>query len=350
MWVSISHVDITGPGWSRRRRGRGFSYIDETGKAITDPQMLERCRQLVIPPAWNDVWICPKATGHVLAAGVDEAGRSQRIYHPQWRAQRDEYKWERIIEFAQGLPDVRSQVHDTLGSPKANRLDRDRVLAACVRMLDMGLFRIGSERYDSYGLATLKRRHLAVDGDALSFDYTAKSGVRRQITITDRQLKSVLEPLRARGGPGELLAWKDHGRWHDVRSSDINRYLQEISGLEITAKDFRSWHGTVLAAVALSQLDPTDLDYADVGSQIEPDSEARAVAQVAEYLGNTPAVCRASYIHPRVLERYSEGVTIDPALHHIQAADDRQRAVEAAVIALVNGRSTTTIGRAAQNA
>jgi DNA topoisomerase I len=306
----LRRVDCAGPGFTRRRRGRGFEYVDRSGKRIGDPVTIRRIRELAIPPAWNDVWICSDPWGHIQAVGTDAAGRKQYLYHERWRAHRDRQKFARMLEFARALPSLRRRVARHLRRPD---LDRERVLACAVRLLDHGFFRIGSESYadenGSYGLATLLRRHVTVRDGVATFDYPAKGGARRRQAISDRRAVTVLDRLkRRRGGGDELLAYRDGRRWVDVRSEDINGYLKDATGQEFTAKDFRTWTGTLLAAVAIgSQPVP-------VSKTARKRTEAAAVRTVAGYLGNTPAVCRASYIDPRVFDRFHAGATIRPAL------------------------------------
>jgi DNA topoisomerase I len=272
--------------------------------------MAQRIRELAIPPAWRDVWICPDPWGHIQAVGTDAAGRKQYLYHERWRAHRDRQKFERMVAFARALPGLRRRVNRHLRRPE---LDRERVLACAVRLLDHGFFRIGSESYaeenGSYGLATLRKRHVTVSDGAATFDYPAKGGARRRLTVSDGDAVAVLRALRRRrGGDDELLAYRDRRRWVDVRSEDINGYIKDVTGEDFTAKDFRTWSGTLLAAVAIASRP------APSSKTARKRAETAAVKTVARYLGNTPAVCRASYIDPRVFDRYHAGVTIRPVL------------------------------------
>jgi len=306
----LRRVDPAGPGLTRRRRGQGFEYLDPAGDRVTDPETVQRIRSLAIPPAWKDVWICVEPHGHLQAVGTDAAGRKQYLYHQRWRIHRDREKFERMLEFARALPGLRRRVHRHLERPD---VDRERVLACAVRLLDHGFFRIGSESYakenGSFGLATLLKRHVSVSDGTAEFDYPAKGGARRRQTISDRDAVPVLRTLRRRRGGGQrLLAYRRGRRWVDVRSEDINAYIKELTGEEFTAKDFRTWNGTLLAAVA-------------VASRPSPSSKTgrkravvSAVKTVSGYLGNTPAVCRASYIDPKVFDRFQAGVTIGPVL------------------------------------
>jgi DNA topoisomerase IB len=323
-------------GLSRRRRGRGFEYVDERGRRLSDEETLERIRALAIPPAWTDVWICPDADGHLQAVGTDAAGRRQYLYHPRWRARRDRQKFDRMLEFARALPRVRRVVARDL---RGDELTRERVLACAVRLLDRGLFRIGSEEYaetnGSYGLATLERRHVRLGrGGELVFDYTAKGGARRIQAVSDPEAFAVIAELKRRRGPRTgLLAYRN-GRWSDIRSSDVNDYLKEAAREEFTAKDFRTWHATVLAAVAVASAP------AAASERARKRTIAAVVADVARHLGNTPAVCRASYIDPRVFDRYDEGATIASTVAGLDeletAAPELQRRVERAVLRLLD--------------
>lgn len=293
---------------------------------MDDPATLERIRALAIPPAWADVWICPDPRGHIQATGVDAAGRKQYRYHEDWRRRRDAAKFDAMVTFARALPRLRRRVaHDLRG----DALDERRVHACAVRLLDAGLFRIGSESYaednGSYGLTTLLKRHVRVDGeDALVFDFPAKSGQRRHQLIRDPQAVAVVRPLlRRRGGGEELLAYRRDGRWADVRAEGVNAYLKEAGGGAFSAKDFRTWNATALCAAALA------VRAAQATSRTSRTRIVRAaVAEVAELLGNTPAVCRGSYIDPRVIDRFDSGLTIAAALAGSRAPAGRMPAIE----------------------
>jgi DNA topoisomerase IB len=307
----LRRADPSGPGLTRRRAGRGFVYLDEGGRILREPAHLERIRALVIPPAWNEVWICPDARGHIQAMGTDNKGRRQYRYHDAWRVKRDRDKFDHVLEVAAALPGIRRRCQRHLEEAEPNR---ERVLAAAVRLLDIGFFRVGGEQYveenGSYGLATLLRSHARIRGRQVVFDYPAKSGQHRLQGLVDDDVREVVRILKARrsGGP-ELLAYRERGRWKDVTSADINTYLREVSGLDVTAKDFRTWNATVLAAVALA------VSWeADPSRRAQDRAVRRAVCEVADYLGNTPTVCRTSYIDPRVIDLYRAGTTIRPAL------------------------------------
>jgi DNA topoisomerase IB len=333
----LRRSDPSLPGFTRRRAGKGFVYLDETGRRIADVEVLERIKGLVIPPAWEQVWICPWPTGHLQAVGFDARGRRQYRYHDRWRARRDAEKFDHMVEFGQALPELRRRCGEVLTD---DGLTRERVLACAIRLLDLGFFRIGGEEYveqnGSYGLATLCRDHVTLHGDdTVTFDYPAKSGKRRVQTIVDPDVFAVVAALKRRrsGGP-ELFAYRRGREWVDVRSSDINDFVRELSGGEFTAKDFRTWAGTVLAAVALGVAEEARSRTA------RQRAITRAYQEVAHYLGNTPAVCRKSYVDPRVVDRYRAGITIADALGLAADDTDAERcaihgAIEEAVLELL---------------
>jgi DNA topoisomerase I len=338
----LRKADCSGPGIRRRRRGKGFEYLDDDGSRVTEPSVLDRIRELAIPPAWEDVWICPYPMGHIQATGTDAAGRKQYRYHDKWRERRDAEKFEEMIDFARALPRMRKRVRRDL---RRDGMPREKVLACAMRLLDRGFFRIGSENYaeenDTYGIATMRKRHVKVAGDEVTFDYEAKGGKRRIQSIGDPRVAEIVTALTKRRGGGEdLLAYKAGRRWVDVKSADINAYLKETTGGDFSAKDFRTWSGTVLAAVALAVA-----GMASTSKSARTRAKSRAVKEVSRYLGNTPAVCRASYIDPRVFDRFDGGVTIGGALPELAedtaAWPDVQRVVEEAVLELIadNGDS-----------
>jgi DNA topoisomerase IB len=304
-------VDCSSPGIVRVRRGRGFAYLDPDGERVGDPELLERIRGLAIPPAWTDVWICGDARGHIQATGIDAAGRKQYRYHDDWRRRRDQAKFDAMVEFARVLPRLRRRVGEDL---ERDAVDRQRVLACAVRLLDIGFFRIGSEDYaarnETYGLTTLLKRHVRVQDELVRFDYPAKHGVRRVQQVADPEVRELVGALkRRRGGGAELLAWKERGRWVDVRADDVNAYIKDVTGGDFTAKDFRTWNATALAAVALA-VKAHDATTRSSRKRIV----TAAIREVALYLGNTPAVCRGSYVDPRVIDRFASGLTIADAL------------------------------------
>jgi DNA topoisomerase IB len=336
----LRRSDCSGPGISRRRRGKGFAYLDGEGAQVRDAEVLQRINELVIPPAWKDVWICPYPGGHIQATGTDDRGRKQYLYHQRWRERRDQEKFDDMVVFARALPALRGRVAVDL---KGDDLDRDHVLGCAVRLLDRGFFRIGSEDYavtnETYGLATMRKRHAAVKGDTLLFDYPAKSGKRRVQAVIDAEIADTIQRLKKRrGGGDELLAFKRSGRWVDVRSNDINAYLKDATGLDISAKDFRTWGATVMAALALSVAGPAAATKTGRKRAI-----TRAIKEVAYYLGNTPAVARASYIDPRVFDRYRDGVVIAVQdLDHDDSGTAIQGDIEEAVLDLITGTSHRT--------
>ena len=346
----LRRVDVSGPGIRRRRRGRGWEYFDENGERIGDLETLDRIRELAIPPAWKDVWISPYPNGHIQAVGTDAAGRKQYRYHQRWRERRDQIKFEKMTEFARALPRLREVAaeHATLhGFP------RERVLACAIRLLDRGFFRIGGEEYaednDSYGLATMQKRHVTLEDDyTLVFDYVAKSGKRQIRSIVDPDVYEVIAALKARRSGGrELLAYQVDDTWFDVRSADINAYIKEVTGGDFSAKDFRTWSGTVMAAVALAVSGPVATSKTGRKRAI-----TRAINEVAHYLGNTPAVARASYIDPRVFDRYLAGTTIGGALTKLGEVGELgepafQGAVEDAVLDLLEDETSPALEKVA---
>jgi DNA topoisomerase-1 len=338
-------------GLTRRRHGKGFSYFRDTGERERDPEVIERIKALAIPPAWSDVWICPWPNGHIQATGVDDAGRRQYRYHDEWYRRQSDEKFDRVLEFATLLPSLRPHVADDLAR---SDITRERVLAAAVRLLDIGYFRLGSEVYaeehETFGVATLRRDHVRLEEGLLAFDYPAKGSIQRSIALADDEVADVNAVLkRRRGGDRHLLAWKDGRRWVEVRSDDINAYIKAVMGDDYSAKDFRTWSATLLAAVECAATGPVG------GSATKQRrAEAAVVATVAEHLGNTPAVCRASYIDPRVFDRFEAGETV--ALKGVEGAapgfdviGDRAP-IERAVIALISGHEASEASRTEQRA
>jgi DNA topoisomerase-1 len=343
----LVRVDPAAPGFSRRRRGRGWSFYDCAGAPITDPDEIARIKSLVIPPAWQDVWICPDPAGHIQAVGTDTAGRRQYRYHEEWRRRRDREKYERVLTLGQALPEVRVELAQRL---REKGLGRDRVLAAGVRMLDVGVFRPGGEEYapgdddedGTFGLATLRREHVQLKRGAVLFSYPAKGGVPRTLALRDPLLHKVVNSLlRRRGGGEDLLAYRNGRGWHDVRAEDLNAAIKELIGDQYSCKDLRTWNATVLAAVTLA---------AGVARGGVPEKERarkrvvnRAIEEVSTHLGNTPTVARSSYVDPRVIERFEEGRTVLRALQRLEDSssmpdltDDATRAaVERAVVRLI---------------
>jgi DNA topoisomerase IB len=304
---------------------------------LRSKEALERIQELAIPPAWEDVWVCPDPLGHLQATGIDAAGRRQYLYHARWREHRDREKFERMIRFAELLPGLRRRLAKTLRDVSEPR--RETVLAAAIRLLDIGMFRVGGEQYadedSGIGLATIRKAHVRAHDGTIEFDYPGKGGLRRRQVIEDPVTFELIRRLkRRRAGPDELLAFRDGRQWRDVRSDDLNDYLKQELGDEFSAKDFRTWNATVMAAVSLAAEARNTLSQTARKRTIN-----RAVRAVAELLGNTPAVARRSYIDPRVFDRYLSGWTIAAALEQIpelDAADDRVRTqVERAVVDLL---------------
>ncbi len=353
----------------RIREGDGFVYVDHAGEALA-PEHVERVEALVIPPAWEDVWICRYPTGHLQAVGTDEAGRRQYLYHPAWREQRDRAKFARVVDVARRLPVARAVVVEHLGLPG---MPRDRALATAFRLLDLGFFRVGGEGYaeanNTFGLATLQRRHVRTDPDdpqALVFEYVAKSHKDRVLSLRDDAVRASVAEMLDHDAAEEtdLLAWRDEeGEWHDVVSSEINAYVKEVLGravpvpdgeaadddavararrageadssVDVSAKDFRTWHATVLAALALAVS-----THAATTAAARKRAVSRAMQEVSSYLGNTPTVARSSYVDPRVVDLFEDGTTIEPILEEVGVGaafgePATHGAVEAAVLELL---------------
>jgi DNA topoisomerase IB len=351
-------VDVSTPGWGRRRRGRGFGYHDCEGRPITDPVVIERLRALAIPPAWTDVWICPHPGGQIQAVGTDAAGRRQYLYHEQWRALRDEQKYDRALRLGARLPRLRGSIGADLARPG---LGRERVLAAALRMLDLAVLRTGNDEYapsgddddGTFGLTTLRCEHARVRGGTVLLEFEGKGGVRQRVALADRELHRVVVALRRGRDPAaELLGWRGPQGWRDMRADDVNARLKELAGDEFTAKDLRTWSATVLAAVSLAarslaeQWTDSGVPPAGVAGVVSGNGRSnaryhsrtrgasqRAVAaamrEVAEHLGNTPAVARRSYVDPRVLACFERGTTVAAAVRRAGSADLSDGAVRA---------------------
>ncbi|QIX27566.1 DNA topoisomerase IB [Nocardioides sp. JQ2195] len=322
----------TEAGWTRRRAGRGFTYLDSDGARLARTDA-DRARSLAIPPAWREVWICPHENGHLQAVGTDRAGRRQYIYHQAWQTRRDAEKFDRARALGRALPKVRDHLARDLAEPD---LSAARACALAVRLLDVGFFRIGSDTYTdehgSFGLTTLERSHVRLGAGAATFSFNGKSDIEREVVVDDALCLATIQKLRRRrGGFSEFLAFKDGRRWSRLGAAQVNQYLGDVSGLEISAKDFRTWHGTVRAAVALA------------GSEEAGDSKASrkravgaAMVEVGEFLGNTPTVARTSYVDPRVLDRFEEGrtVTVRRSAAGSPSVADQQR-IERSVLRLL---------------
>ncbi|HEX2195132.1 MAG TPA: DNA topoisomerase IB [Candidatus Limnocylindria bacterium] len=335
--AGLRYVSDSTPGIRRRRAGRGFTYLAPDGSRITNERTLERIKRLAIPPAWTDVWICPSPNGHLQATGRDARGRKQYRYHADWRKARDEVKYERIVEFGQALPRIRGRVEQDLSLPG---MPRERVLAAVVRLLEKTRMRVGNEEYArdnrSFGLTTLRHRHAQVGSSRIRFRFRGKGGREMEVELSDRRLARIVARCQELPGQQLFTYLGDDGQPRTVDSADVNDYLREISGRDFTAKDFRTWSGTVLAAWALSELREFDTQAQAKRNVV------RAVEAVAERLGNTPAVSRSSYVDPRVIDAYLDGDVVRAARR--EAEEELTESLgelsprEAAVLALLRRR------------
>lgn len=330
--VRLRTVRPASKGWTRRRVGRGFTYVDDTGAKIS-PADVARIKSLAIPPAWENVWICPVPNGHIQAVGVDSAGRKQYLYHPDWRVKRDAMKFDRVLEVARQLSRTRASVLEHLALPG---MPLERAAATAVRLLDLGYFRIGSDAYTdengTFGLTTLERRHVTRRHGRLIFSFTGKSGVDHSIEIDDPLSIAAVETMRRRRSEdARLMAYQVDRRWLPLDAPKVNDYLRHSTGGDMTAKDFRTWHATVLAAAALADtLEPGDTKAS------RKRAIRQAMVEVSTYLGNTPAIAKSSYVDPRVVDLYQDGVTIEEVVHQEHdSAEERQAAVEEAVLKLL---------------
>jgi DNA topoisomerase I len=318
----------------RVRRGRGFSYQNPDGTPVTDKETQQRIQELVIPPAWKKVWICPHPNGHIQVVGTDAAGRRQYLYHQKWQEERNEEKFDRVLEMSTALPEMRRRIAADL---HRRGLERDRVLALALHLLDLGYFRAGSEQYaeenNSYGIATLLCEHVALQKQAVEFDYPAKSGVRRTLLIDDDEVvRSVRALMRGRRRSERLLVCRNGSDHIDLHADDLNTRFKELVGDEYTVKDLRTWHGTVLAAAAFVDADPP------VNKTVTKRVESAVMKEVAEELGNTPAVARSSYVDPRVVEGYEAGLTVAAGVRRaarIKKPDQRQAILERSTARLI---------------
>ncbi|MGI8926940.1 MAG: DNA topoisomerase IB [Tepidiformaceae bacterium] len=335
--AGLRYVNDSAPGIRRLKARGGFRYAEPAGEPVRDDATLARVRSLAIPPAWTDVWICARANGHIQATGRDARGRKQYRYHPRWRSTRDETKYGRMAAFGEALPAIRERV---VRDAALAGLPREKVVATVVRLLEATLIRVGNEEYrvanGSFGLTTMRDRHVAVDGSEVRFAFRGKSGKEHAVSLRDRRLASIVR--RCRDIPGyELFQYIDtDGARQSVGSADVNAYLKETTGQDFTAKDFRTWAGTVLASLALQEFEAFDSEVQAKRNVV------RAIESVAERLGNTPTICRKSYVHPAVIDAYLEGITLS-ALRQ-RAEDELTTSLatllpeEAAVLALLNAR------------
>ena len=332
--AGLRYVTDAAPGIRRKRAGKGFSYVGLDGKPLRDPAELRRIKSLVIPPAWTEVWVCPSPRGHLQATGRDARGRKQYRYHPRWREARDETKYERMIAFGEALPRIRERVERDLALPD---LPRQKVLATVVRLLDTTSIRVGNEEYarqnGSFGLTTLRNRHVDVSGSTLRFHFRGKGGKEYHVDLKDRRLARIVKRCQDLPGQDLFQYVDDNGDLQAVGSDDVNEYLREVSGQDFTAKDFRTWAGTVLAARALEGLEA-----------FASETEARrnvvqAIDSVAEQLGNTRAVCRKCYVHPAVIEAYLDRSLTGALEPRVQEESlSRLSSEEAGVLALLRER------------
>jgi DNA topoisomerase I len=338
--AGLRYVTDSAPGIRRRRRGRGFLYTRPDGAPVRDKSELERIRKLVIPPRWTDVWICTSSAGHLQVTARDARGRKQYRYHARYRAVRDDTKFWRMLEFSQVLPRIRQRVEQDIA---AQRLTREKVLATVVWLLEKTLIRVGSDEYardnGSFGLTTLRRRHVAVSGAKLRFTFRGKSGVPHTVAVTDRRIARIVQRCQELPGQELFQYLDDDGERQSVDAGDINQYLREIAGRQVTAKDFRTWAGTMLAATTLREIGRFTTEKEGNANIV------RAMDQVAKRLGNTRAVCRKYYVHPTVLEAYLDGFILPPPTaneHNLPRDNSRAsglRRDETAVIELLRGRS-----------
>lgn len=307
---------LSTPGITRKRHGSGFAFYDPDGRRLDDAATVARIKDLVIPPAWKKVWICPHANGHIQAVGTDAAGRRQYLYHQAWQEERAEEKFDRVLELSKQLPTWREHVAADLAD---RGLSRARVLALGLHLLDRGYFRAGGEQYaeenDSYGLATLLREHVTVRSGSVAFDYPAKSGVQRTLEVEDPEVvRAIRSLLRCDHNIPRLLVWRSASAWHEVHAGDLNARFKELAGDEYSVKDLRTWHGTVLAAAAFADADPPH------SARVIKRVTSAVMKEVSAELGNTPAVARSSYVDPRVVAGYEQGITIATAVHRAERA------------------------------
>jgi DNA topoisomerase I len=340
--AGLRYVSDDQPGFSRRRKGEEFEYFDAKRKPIRDQQRLLRISRLAIPPAWTEVWICPSPNGHIQATGRDARRRKQYQYHDRWREIRDENKYDRLVNFGKALPKIRRRLKKHLA---LSGLPRAKVLATIVQLLERSLIRIGNEEYarenKSFGLTTMQDRHVDVKGSKLRFRFRGKSGRQHEVDVTDRRIARIISKLQDLPGQSLFQYVDDEGNVRDITSQDVNEYLREITGEDFTAKDFRTWAGTVLAAIALS-----------AAGESETKEQAKAnikhaISAVAEVLGNTPAVCRRCYIHPAILKAYLNGNSVNgfkPRSRQFERRGIDLASAQAAVLKFLRGSSSEKSG------
>jgi len=337
--AGLRYVSDDRPGYTRKAKGEDFAWLDTDGKLIRDEQRLLRIKRLAIPPAWTDVWICPASNGHIQATGRDARGRKQYLYHERWREVRDENKYDRIISFGKALPKIRRRIARDL---KPLGLPRNKVLATVVQLLERTFIRIGNEEYarenKSFGLTTMKDRHVEVKGAKLRFRFHGKSGREHEVDVTDRHIAKIISKLQDLPGQDLFQYVDDDGKVGDITSQDVNEYLREITGEDFSAKDFRTWAGTVLTAIALNAQEKFE-------NQKQGEANIKtAISAVAKILGNTPAICRKCYVHPAVLDTYLEQKTIDGLKRTTEEALEKEdvdlRSSEAAILKFLKSRLT----------
>ena len=312
--AGLVYVSDEEPGIRRRRAGKGFAYKEPGGTSVRDEATLARIRSLAIPPAWTDVWICPDPNGHIQATGRDAKGRKQYRYHPRWREVRDGTKYEHMLDFARALPALRVRIDQDMRRPG---LSREKVLATVVHLLETTLIRVGNPEYaeenKSYGLTTLRDRHVDIDGGELRFEFKGKSGKKWKLRLKDRRIARIVKACQDVPGQHLFQYFDENGERQPVTSTDVNQYLREVAGKDITAKDFRTWHGTVLAAMALHELESFDTKAAAKRNL------RAAIEKVSAKLGNTPTICRKCYVHPEVINSYLEGTLLEEAREEAEA-------------------------------
>ena len=341
--AGLRYVSDEQPGFSRQRKGEEFEYFDTKGKPIRDEQRLLRIKRLAIPPAWTDVWICPSSNGHIQATGRDARRRKQYRYHDRWREIRDENKYDRLVNFGKALPKIRRRLKKDLA---LSGLPREKVLATIVQLLERSFIRVGNEEYarenKSFGLTTMEDRHVDVKGSKLRFRFRGKSGRQHEVDVTDRRIARIVSKLQDLPGQSLFQYLDDEGNVRDITSQDVNEYLREITGEDFTAKDFRTWAGTVLAAIALS-----------AAGEFETKKQAKAnikkaIEAVAKMLGNTPTICRQCYIHPIVLETYLKGNSVNGFKRNAQEQLERKGidlvSAQAAVLKFLQDSSSEKTG------
>jgi DNA topoisomerase I len=322
--AGLRYVSDHQPGYSRRRRGRGFAYYDWTGKPVQEPKLRERFEQLVIPPAWQDVWICRQENGHILAVGRDEAGRKQYIYHPAWAEVRNQVKYSKLLAFGEALPDLRKRVAADL---RKRKMTREKVTALVIALMEQTLIRIGNDEYarnnDSYGLTTLQDDHVSFEQNTVVFEFRGKSGKEHEIALHDRRLAQMVKECQELPGQRLFQYYDEDGDLVALTSTDVNNYLRKVTGFDFTAKDFRTWGGTLMAARLLHEC-----ELGSSESQIKK-QVVEIVKQVAQALGNTPAVCRQSYIHPGIFTAFEQGKLPDFYCHTEEECAQMQQSRDA---------------------